>query len=72
MVHLPASLLLLLSLSTAFALPAPVAHRPARRDINISHTSRSNGTAVTHTIDSATLDPALKAAIDGSDLNINM
>lgn len=69
MVHLPSSLILLLSLSAVFALPAP-AHR--RRDINISHTSRSNGTAITHTIDPSTLDPALKAAIEGSDLNINM
>lgn len=69
MVHLTASLVVLLSLSTAFALPTRM---HATRDINISHISKENGTAVTHTIDSKILDPALAKAIEGSDLNINM
>ena len=73
MVRLPASLILLLSVSIAFGLPTSTQHRAlGRRDINISHISKSNGAATTHTIDSAALDPALKAAIEGSDLNINM
>mgnify|MGYP001567210772 FL=1 len=51
---LPISLLCLLSLSPAYALPTT----PRARDINISHTS-SNGTASLHSIDPATLSPEL-------------
>lgn len=70
MVQITASLVLLLSMSTAFALPTRM--RAQARDINISHISKETGHAVTHTIDSKSLDPALASAIEGSDLNINM
>lgn len=70
--QLPPSVLLLVSLFSAahLALGRPTAPRP--RDINISHKSVVNGTATTHSIPTSSLPAELAAAIEGSDININL
>ncbi|GAA6001321.1 uncharacterized protein JCM10292_007014 [Rhodotorula paludigena] len=70
--QLPPSVLLLVSLFSAahLAQGRPTAPRP--RDINISHKSVVNGTATTHSIPTSSLPAKLAAAIEGSDININL
>ncbi|BGP57296.1 hypothetical protein JCM8202_002873 [Rhodotorula sphaerocarpa] len=53
--------------SWAQALPTRI-----RRDINIAHHSLANGTTVTHSITNAQLPAELAAALEGSDVNINL
>ncbi|BGP14947.1 hypothetical protein JCM10213_007251 [Rhodosporidiobolus nylandii] len=67
--QLPHSLVFVLSLfAAAQALPTP----PRPRDINLSHKSLATGTTTTHSIDASLLPAELAAAIEGSDLNINL
>jgi hypothetical protein len=69
--QLPFSLLVLIS-SFAISSARPAPHRSAPRDINISHKSLATGTTTTHSIDATLLPAELAAAIEGSDVNINL